>query len=159
MTLSARLSAFFLGALAAVLVGFSAALFASAWYYLHHQVEERLNASLAVLAAAAEITPGTVEWEPHERELPLGRDAGADRLRWMIFDDRGHPVDRSTNLDNAELTAAWSPRPGAHDLPGRLSDRRASRGGSASAGSCRPWGRRGSSTGKVRPGRSFRPSC
>ncbi|HEY2159660.1 MAG TPA: ATP-binding protein, partial [Isosphaeraceae bacterium] len=122
MRLSTRLSAFFLGALAAVLVGFSAALFASAWYYLHRQVEDRLNAALAVLAAAAEVTPGTVEWEPHERELPLGRDAGAERLRWMVFDDRGHLVDRSANLADAELSPAWSPGPGSTDLPARLRD-------------------------------------
>ena len=124
MRLSTRLSAFFLGALAVVLVGFSAALFASAWYYLHRQVEDRLNAALAVLAAAAEIKPGSVEWEPHERELPLGRDAGADRLRWMVFDDRGHRVDRSGNLGDDEFTPVWSPRPGTAGLPTRLSDRR-----------------------------------
>ncbi len=122
MRLSTRLSAFFLGALAAVLVGFSVALFASAWYYLHRQVEDRLNAALAVLAAAAEIKPGAVEWEPHERELPLGRDAGPDRLRWMVFDDRGRLVDRSANLVDAELTPAWMPRPGSADLPARLAD-------------------------------------
>ena len=62
-------------------------------------MEERLNASLATLAAAAEVGPGGVEWEPRERDLGLGRDNGPDQIRWIVRDDRGRLVDRSANFD------------------------------------------------------------
>ena len=67
MKLSTRLSLFFLGSLALVLLGFSAALYLMASGYLHRQVDERLDAILNTLAAAAEVGPRGVEWEPQER--------------------------------------------------------------------------------------------
>ncbi len=123
MRLSTRLSAFFLGALAVVLAGFSMALFASAWSYLHRQVDERLDAALAVLAAAAEIHPDGVEWEPDQRDLPLGRGAGPDRLRWIVSDESGRRVDRSRNLDDAEMGRDWEFRPGDPSPPKQVADR------------------------------------
>lgn len=123
MSLSTRFSAFFLAALGLVLVGFSAALYVSARAYLHRQVGERLSTSLAVLAAAAEIHPGGVEWEPQERVLPLGQETGPDRLRWMVHDGQGRRIDHSRNLVDANLTPAWTPARGTVVLPARLSDR------------------------------------
>ncbi len=101
MRLSTRLSAFFLAALAAVLVGFSVALYVSAHHYLYRQVDERVAAGLAVLAAAAEIHPDGVEWEPDQRELPPGLDAGPVPLLWLVTDETGHRVDRSPYLDES----------------------------------------------------------
>lgn len=124
LSLTARFSALFLGALALVLAGFSTALYVSARVYLQRQVSDRLNAALAVLAAAAEVHPNGVEWEPQERVLPLGQEPGAERLRWMVFDGRGRRIDHSRNLVDADLTPAWTPGRGASELPGRLEDRR-----------------------------------
>jgi signal transduction histidine kinase len=124
MSLTGRFSALFLSALGLVLAGFSTALYVSARIYLDRQVSDRLSSALAVLAAAAEIHPGGVEWEPQERVLPLGQEQGAERLRWMVFDDRGHRIDHSRNLADADLTAAWVPRLGTAELPARLVDRR-----------------------------------
>ncbi len=123
MRLASRLSAFFLAALAAVLLGFSTALFLSAWSYLNRQVDDRLQAALAVLAAAVEITPGGVEWEPQERELPLGHESGPDRLRWTVHEAGGRRIDHSRNLIDADLTPDWTPRPDDAELPPRLVDR------------------------------------
>ncbi|HEY2437819.1 MAG TPA: ATP-binding protein, partial [Solirubrobacteraceae bacterium] len=123
MSLTGRFSALFLGALGVVLTGYSAALYGSARLYLDRQLRERLAAASAVLAAAAEIHPDGVEWEPQERLLRLGHEAGTRRLRWMIFDNRGRRIDQSQNLSEAELTPAWSPRPGSTELPARLVDR------------------------------------
>jgi signal transduction histidine kinase len=123
MSLTGRFSALFLAALGLVLVGFSAALSVSARIYLDRQLDDRLAAALAVLAAAAEIHPDGVEWEPQERVLPLGQESGADRLRWMVLDDRGRRLDHSRNLADADPTADWSPRPGTAELPDRLADR------------------------------------
>lgn len=123
MSLTTRLSTLFLGALGVVLLGFSAAIYASAWYYLGRQLDERLAAATAVLAAAAEVHPEGVEWEPQERVLPLGLEGGLDRLRWMVFDGQGRRVDQSRNLADDDLTDAWTPRRGTAALPARLLDR------------------------------------
>jgi signal transduction histidine kinase len=123
MSLTGRFSALFLAALGLALVGFSVALYVSARIYLARQLSDRLSSALAVLAAAAEIHPDGVEWEPQERVLPLGQEAGADRLRWMVFDDRGTRIDHSRNLAETDLTAGWIPRGGTAELPARLVDR------------------------------------
>ena len=123
MSLTGRFSALFLGALGLVLVGFSTVLYLSARIYLDRQVSDRLDASLAVLAAAAELHADGVEWEPQERILPLGQEPGPERLRWIVFDGQGRRVDHSRNLIDAELTGDWIPRPGGAELPSRLVDR------------------------------------
>jgi signal transduction histidine kinase len=105
MSLASRLSAFFLASLAAVLLGFSATLYALASDHLPRQVDERLEASLATLAAAAEVGRDGVEWEPGERDLGLGRDAGADQVRWVVRDGLGRELDRSPNLDPRLLSS------------------------------------------------------
>jgi signal transduction histidine kinase len=103
MSLASRLSAFGLASLALVLTGFSAALYALASDHLHRLLSERLDAALATLAAAAEVGPGGVEWEPDERAMGLGRDTGADQIRWIVCDDRGRLLDRSPNLNPRRL--------------------------------------------------------
>ncbi len=124
LSLTGRFSALFLAALALCLAAFATASYLEARRHLRRQVDERLTAALAVLAAAAEVHPADVEWEPQERLLPLGQDPGPDQLRWAVFDARGHRVDHSRNLDEADLTPAWSPDPGSARLPSRLVDRR-----------------------------------
>ncbi len=106
MSLTGRFSTLFLVALGLLLLGFSLALYVSARVYLDRQLSERLDAGLDVLAAAAEIQPDGVEWEPQERILPLGQESGPDRLRWMVVDSRGHLIDRSRNLGEGGPTAA-----------------------------------------------------
>ncbi len=95
MTLTTRLSLFFLGLLALVLAGFSLTLYVLARSYLHGQAEERLQAALDTLVAAAEIGPEGVEWEPAERSLAFRAAAPGEELVWLVRDDRGRVVDRS----------------------------------------------------------------
>ncbi|WP_422931471.1 sensor histidine kinase [Singulisphaera sp. PoT] len=123
MSLTGRFSALVLGTVGLILLGFSFTLYMAASIYLHRQMGERLTSALAILAAAAEIHPDSVEWEPQERALPLGQEAGEERLRWMVFDDRGHRIDHSRNLNDSELTPAWTPKTGGRNLPSRLRDR------------------------------------
>src|SRR5262249_37178589 len=99
MTLTTRLTAFFLATLAVVRLGFSAALCLLARAHLHRQANERLEAALTTLAAAADVEADGVEWDPHERGLRLGEDAAADQVRWTVHDGRGALVDRSHNLE------------------------------------------------------------
>lgn len=102
LTLTTRLSLFFLGTLAVVLIGFSVTLFVFAKVYLHRQSEERLEAALNTLVAAVEVTPDGVEWEPAERHLSFASSLGA-QLEWMISDDQGRIVDRSTGPTSGDL--------------------------------------------------------
>jgi heavy metal sensor kinase len=106
MTLTTRLTLFFLAALAAVLAGFSAALYALADAHLYGQADERLEAAAQTLAAAAEVAPDGVEWEPGQRALGVGPGALGESVYWLLTDERGRTVDRSLQPDAAELLAA-----------------------------------------------------
>jgi heavy metal sensor kinase len=88
---------FSLGALVVVLAGFSTTLYLLARTYLYRQADDRLEASLNILVAAADIGPDGVEWEPHQRRLSMGGDPDAvqPQLLWAIADCRGHRVDGS----------------------------------------------------------------
>jgi heavy metal sensor kinase len=109
MTLTSRLSVFFLGALAFVLVGFSLSLYLLAHLYLHRQVDDRLESALNTLTAAAEMRPDGVEWEPHERQLSLGREEMAEALAWMVRDDHGRPLPQSPVLVADDFLSHCSP--------------------------------------------------
>jgi two-component system, OmpR family, sensor kinase len=98
MTLTARVSAFFLGWLGLALVGFAAAVYLSARADLHRQIDERdrriadrLQGTLDTLVAAAEIHRDGVEWEAHERTLPRGGDGAI----WVVEIPDGPVIDRS----------------------------------------------------------------
>jgi len=95
LTLTTRLSLFFVATLGLVLVGFSAALYFLARAHLHQQCEERLEAALNTLVAAAEIGPEGVEWEPAQRRLHIGSATFGDQVVWLVSDAQGMMVDRS----------------------------------------------------------------
>jgi signal transduction histidine kinase len=105
MRLSTRLSLFFQCALAVVLLGFSLALYVLASRYLHRQADERLDAALNTLAAAAEIGPQGVEWEPSERSLSFGRRIIEGHFAWAVCDDRGRRLDGSTSAETDQFLA------------------------------------------------------
>jgi heavy metal sensor kinase len=155
VSLTARVSAFLLVTLAVVLAGFSAGLYLLARTYLHRQLDERLEAALDTLAAVAEIQDDHVEWEPDQRQLPVGRDPADGQVRWTVHDERGRLVSRSPNLGVSQL-------PGGE--PGRAVDGQGQRwrvlrrtlrpGGPAKAGERTvphgPPGHSGESAGKQR---------
>jgi signal transduction histidine kinase len=95
MKLSTRLSLFFLGTLACLLVGFSVTLYVLASKYLHRQIDERLEAVLNTLAAAAEIDESGIQWEPEERSLSFGRRTVEGQLMWIVRDAEGRRIDGS----------------------------------------------------------------
>src|SRR5262249_48893498 len=113
MSLTGRFSALFLAALGLSLIVFSPALYVAARGYLDHRLRARRGAARAGLAAAAEIHPDDVEWEPQERVLAPGQQSGPDRLSWMVLDERGRPIDRSANLAGSEGLAEGLARPEA----------------------------------------------
>jgi heavy metal sensor kinase len=114
MSLTSRLSLFFLGMLGLVLIGFSATLYQLARAYLCRQADERLGAALHTLAAAVDVEPNGLEWERHQRQLTLGQDGGADQVRWQVrgfLGGREVLRDRSHNLgpEGLPLPAGMSP--------------------------------------------------
>ncbi len=97
MSLASRVTVFFLATLATVLAGFSCGLYLLAWRYLHRQVDERLEAALNTMVAAAEVTPLGVEWEPEERQMSFGRKTIEGALRWWVLDQTGARMDGSAD--------------------------------------------------------------
>ena len=125
MKLATRLTCYFLACLAAVLVGFSTALYMLANYQLQRQLDERLESGLNTLAAAAEVGPEGVEWEPHERALSFGRRTLEGGFAWRVGDERGRRVDGSAAGD---VDAALD-RLGMRAGPGRQAHHRAADAG------------------------------
>ncbi len=115
MTLTTRLSAFFLLALALVLIGFSVSLYVLAHAYLYGQAEQRLTATLDTLTAAVESHAGGLEWEGDER-VTLGRDTSLEQPRWEVREPSGKRVARSSNL-GSESQWRWPPFSDEGDKP------------------------------------------
>jgi two-component system, OmpR family, sensor kinase len=120
VSLTTRVSLFFLGTLALVLAGFSVTLYALARGHLHRQDDERLRAALDTLAAAAEVTPEGVEWEPHERQLSVGGPAAP--VYWVVHDPYDVVVDHSPSFDSVPWRSSHSAVPSfeQRDAAGQL---------------------------------------
>lgn len=108
MTLSTRLSMFFLSMLALVLAGFSITLYTLAQNHLRHQGQERLEGALNTLVAAVEVGPEGLEWEKTQHKLDLGLRHVSDQVVWLISGDKTL-VDSagSEDLVKSLSTSAW----------------------------------------------------
>ncbi|QEH35079.1 Signal transduction histidine-protein kinase ArlS [Aquisphaera giovannonii] len=109
LPIGTRLTISFVAAMAAVLAGFSAGLYAMAARHLHRQADERLEAAIDTLTAAAEIGPEGVEWEPAERRLALGRRGPDGRLSWRVSDGLGGRIDGSATAEVDGFLARLGP--------------------------------------------------
>src|SRR5439155_13786319 len=105
VTLTRRLTLFFLAALAVVLVAFSSALYFLADHHLTRQLDDQLGASIRTLASAAEIEPDGVEWEPQGRPLALAPGSFGDQFHWAVMTDEGRLIDHSPQDGAEELFA------------------------------------------------------
>jgi len=134
MTLATRLSAFFLAALALVLLGFSLALYILAERYLYRQLDGQLAAGLEILSAAIDVESDGLKWHPAEdRPVTLGADAGPADVRWVVINDRGRMVAHSANY-RPEVTSP------AADFPNVwLSATRPARGSAVVFGQSGQW--------------------
>lgn len=91
MSLTNRLTLFFLVALAVVLGAFSTTMYVLARTHLMRQVDERAASNLDTLVAAAEVEPDGLEWDRGEHSLWPA--AGEQPIAWAIFDSQGRDVD------------------------------------------------------------------
>jgi hypothetical protein len=95
MSLAARLSGFFLAALALVLGGVSVTLYLLANAHLHRDLDERLGLALDAMATSVDVEPGRVEWNPGARpQFAVGRGSRPvpgipTRLTMIVADGAG----------------------------------------------------------------------
>lgn len=99
MTLAGRLLLFFLATLALVLVGFSLTLFLLARSHLYRQLDDRLQATLNTLTAAAEVHPHGVEWEVNHRLVAADLGNGMPMM-WLVRDGDGRQIDGSKGVNS-----------------------------------------------------------
>jgi heavy metal sensor kinase len=104
MTLTNRLNWFSLATLGVVLAGFSFAIYLLASRHLHGQAREQLDATINMLAAAAEIKPSGVEWEPAERRMIVPHWGAQENLVWQINAKDGHIIDGSISRTSPEAS-------------------------------------------------------
>jgi len=102
VTLTNRLTLFFLTALGLVLAAFSGTTYLLARTQLMRQSNDRATATVDTLVAAAEVEPDGLDWEPELRHLPF-RWEGEPPV-WAIYNETGSRLD------------------GSHDLAHRLGD-------------------------------------
>ena len=98
MTLVNRVSAFFLAALAIVLVVYSGVFYAFVRARLMQQFDQELHGALYSLVAAIEVEPEEVKWQPLEHAVALGSGAGPEEVRWVVVGDGGQIVEQSRNV-------------------------------------------------------------
>ncbi|MCC6492996.1 MAG: HAMP domain-containing protein [Pirellulales bacterium] len=106
MTLVNRVSGFFLAALAVALAIYSGAFWWIVRSQLQRQFNQQLYSAFSSLAAAVEVEPQDVTWQPSEHTIGLGTDESVSRLRWAVFGDRTQVVDASANASPAFLAEA-----------------------------------------------------
>jgi heavy metal sensor kinase len=95
MTLTNRLTLFFLASLAVVLAGFSAALYSLERVQLTHRLTERVTSTVDTLYSVAESEPDGLEWDRKKRQLRL-RERHGSPPAWAVYDESGQWIDGST---------------------------------------------------------------
>ncbi|WP_193789006.1 histidine kinase dimerization/phospho-acceptor domain-containing protein, partial [Zavarzinella formosa] len=96
MTLTNRLTLFFLAALAVVLTGFSAGLYLLVRDHLYREADSRAKGTIDSLVASVEDTPEGLEWEPEVRRTEaLKRDSS---LPWALYGPDGNWLDGSPSM-------------------------------------------------------------
>lgn len=91
MTLTTRLTAFYLGTLAVVLIAFSGALYLLAHRHLHAELHDRTSGILDTVMARAEIDPEGVEWEPKHQNPALPYDG--ELHFWAVYSPLNERLD------------------------------------------------------------------
>lgn len=110
MSLTSRLSTFFLAGLAMVLAGFSTSIYLLADDYLERRERDRLYAAIGNLQAMAEVDTDGVEWEGRQRGVG---NLSSDVL-WAVHIGDGTLVNQSRDLgaDDPLLRPPENSQPG-----------------------------------------------
>jgi signal transduction histidine kinase len=101
MKLTTRVSAFFLSALAVILIGNSLLLYGVARSYLEHHFDEQLNSLLHILVAAAEVEIDDVKFESTDHFVIQDAYGEPDDIFWLVYSEEGQVVAHSDNYHTA----------------------------------------------------------
>jgi heavy metal sensor kinase len=108
MTITTRLTLFYLLTLAIVLAAFAASAYGLMRTVLYRQLAERSTGALDTLVAAAEIEPDGLDWEPESRKLHVSTEG--QQSAWAVFDGAGRRIDGS-KASSVELSKFSFPGP------------------------------------------------
>lgn len=103
MTLTTRLTTFFLAALGLTLLVFSLSVYVLVRADLYAQVDARLHSALDIISAVVEVHADDVEWEVTDRRLVIGGGAVA----WSVNSPDGTRVDGSIKQQDSRDSASW----------------------------------------------------
>lgn len=101
MKLTTRVSAFFLSALAVILIGNSLLLYGVARSYLQHHFDDQLDSLLHILVAAAEVEIDDVKFESTDHFVIQDTSGEPDDLFWLVLSEEGQVVAHSENYHRA----------------------------------------------------------
>ncbi len=108
MKLATRVSAFFLAALAVVVVAFSITLYLLARAYLQHDLDEHLGIALDALATSFD---PRVELKAEDRPGSIRQVLRDNGVRWAVFDSQGSMIAGCWKLAAGDLAAVYRLRP------------------------------------------------
>ncbi|TWT65120.1 sensor histidine kinase [Allorhodopirellula solitaria] len=101
MTLTTRVSAFFLVMLAAALAVYSLAFYSVTSRQIHFQFEREMSGVLNALVAAAEVEDTEVKWQPLEHSIAFGSLDEFGEVEWIVIGDQQIMVESARSVDPA----------------------------------------------------------
>ncbi len=108
MTLTDRVSAFFLATLGVALAIYSVAFYTVAREHIVSQFADELHGTLGSLVAAAEVEETEVKWQPLEHSIEIGGRDEFGEIQWIVLGDGGQIVERSRKVDEEFLSLMGS---------------------------------------------------
>ncbi len=106
MSLTNRVSLFFLAALGVILMVYSSVFYAVTRKHIDTQFESELRGVLGSLVAAAEVEESEVKWQPLEHSIDYGTNDEFGEVQWVVVGDRNLIVEQSRYADESFLAGA-----------------------------------------------------
>jgi heavy metal sensor kinase len=106
MKLTTRVSAFFLGMLAATLAIYSLVFYSVASGRIRSEFEHEMQSTLNALVAAAEVEETEVKWQPLDHAISFGLGGEFDEISWAVIGDQRRTVEASRNASEPFLAEA-----------------------------------------------------
>jgi heavy metal sensor kinase len=103
MSLTNRVSIFFLAALGIILALYSLVYYSVTREHLRHQFADELRGILGSLIAAAEVEETEVKWQPLEHSIDFGVHDEFGEVEWVVVGDQGKIVERARTIDREFL--------------------------------------------------------
>jgi len=116
MSLTNRVSAFFLAMLAIVLIVYSLVFYSLTRRYIVSQFENELRGVFNSLVAAAEVEETEVKWQPLEHSIEVGTHDEFGEVQWVVVGDDGVIVERSQTANRDFVSQVLQ------NMPSRQSD-------------------------------------